>query len=71
MQLWVHVRSNQEFCMLGGHDKFCALQVLEYLEAYTEHFGFGKNIIFRTEVVSVLPSLKGGFTVSTKVTQAP
>ena len=48
----------------------CALQVLEYLKAYTGHFGFGKNIIFRTEVVSVLPSLKGGFTVSTKVTQA-
>ena len=43
------------------------MQILEYLEAYTEHFGFGKGIIFRTEVVSLLPLSGGGFTVTTKV----
>ena len=46
------------------------LQILEYLEAYTEHFGFGKSIIFRTEVLSVVPSPDGSFIVSTKVSSA-
>ena len=43
------------------------MQILEYLKAYTEHFGFGKGITFRTEVVSLLPLSEGGFTVTTKV----
>ena len=46
------------------------LQILEYLEAYTEHFGFGKSIIFRTEVLSVVSSPSGSFTVSTRVSPA-
>ena len=49
--------------LAGAH----AVQILEYLEAYTEHFGFRKHIIFRTEVVSILPSLKDVCTVITKV----
>ena len=52
--------------------KMCGmLQILEYLEAYTQHFGFGKSIIFRTEVLSVVPCPNGRFTVSTKVSNSP
>ena len=47
------------------------VQMLAYLEAYADHFGFRKQITFRTQVVSVIPQLKGGFTVSTKVTHNP
>lgn len=47
----------------GSH----AVQILEYLEAYSEHFGFREHITFRTEVISVLPALKGVCTVITKV----
>ena len=43
------------------------MQMLAYLESYVDHFGFRKRITFRTQVVSVIPQLKGGFTVSTKV----
>ena len=43
------------------------MQILDYLEAYTEHFGFREHITFRTEVVSILPSLKDLCTVITKV----
>ena len=43
------------------------MQILEYLEAYTDHFGFREHITFRTEVVSILPSLKDVCTVITKV----
>ena len=43
------------------------MQILEYLEAYTEHFGFREHIAFRTEVISILPSLKNVCTVSIKV----
>ena len=47
------------------------VQMLAYLEAYADHFGFRKQITFRTQVVSVIPQLKGGFTVSTKVSHNP
>ena len=47
----------------GAH----AVQILDYLEAYTEHFGFRRHISFRTEVVSILPSLNNVVTVTTKV----
>ena len=47
----------------GAH----AVQILEYLKAYTEHFGFREHIIFRTEVISILPSLNNVCTVITKV----
>ena len=45
--------------------------MLAYLESYVDHFGFRKQITFRTQVVSVIPQLKGGFTVSTKVCDHP
>lgn len=45
--------------------------MLAYLESYVDHFGFRKQITFRTQVVSVIPQLKGGFTVSTKVSKHP
>ena len=45
--------------------------MLAYLEAYADHFGFRKQITFRTQVVSVIPQLKGGFTVFTKVGNHP
>lgn len=54
-----------------NHEYYRNMQILEYLEAYTEHFGFGKGIIFRTEVLSVLPAPKGGFVVSIKVATQP
>ena len=47
------------------------VQMLAYLEAYVDHFGFRKQITFRTHVVSVIPQPKGGFTVSTKVSHIP
>ena len=47
------------------------MQMLAYLESYVDHFGFRKQITFRTQVVSVIPQLKGGFTVFTKVGNHP
>lgn len=29
------------------------LQILDYLEAYTDYFGFRQHIIFQTEVISI------------------
>ena len=39
------------------------LQILEYLEAYTDHFGFRKNIQFRTEVTKVEQLPQGNFRI--------
>ncbi|CAK0739800.1 hypothetical protein CVIRNUC_001197 [Coccomyxa viridis] len=56
-----------DFPMPEHYPMFCThKQILEYLEAYTEHFGFREHITFRTEVVSILPSLKDVCTVITK-----
>ncbi|CAL5223737.1 g6297 [Coccomyxa viridis] len=56
-----------DFPMPEHYPMYCThQQILEYLEAYTQHFGFGKSIIFRTEVLSVVPSPTGRFTVLTK-----
>ncbi len=56
-------------CFYSPKDRLTSrmMQILEYLEAYMQHFGFGKSIMFRTEVLSVVPSPQGRFTVSTKV----
>lgn len=43
------------------------MQILEYLEAYTDHFGFRKNIVFRTEVMKVEQLRQGNFRVLIEV----
>lgn len=56
-----------DFPVPKHYPMFCPHQeMLAYLESYVDHFGFRKQITFRTQVVSVIPQLKGGFTVSTK-----
>ncbi|BDA48576.1 Dimethylaniline monooxygenase [N-oxide-forming] 5 [Coccomyxa sp. Obi] len=41
-------------------------EILEYLEAYTDHFGFRKNIVLRTEVTKVEQLPQGNFRVLTE-----
>jgi cation diffusion facilitator CzcD-associated flavoprotein CzcO len=43
------------------------LQLVQYLEAYVDHFGFRNRIIFRTEVTYVRAFEDGSFVVHTKV----
>lgn len=43
------------------------VQILEYLEAYTDHFGFRKDIVFRTQVTKVEELPQGTFRVLTEV----
>lgn len=39
-------------------------QVLEYLEAYADHFGVRRDVTFRTAVASVAPEADGGWRVT-------
>lgn len=46
-------------------------QILEYLEAYADHFGFRGCITFRTEVTRVEPLPDSSFRVFTEVGGLP
>lgn len=68
----------QHACCSAAHSAACqvcsvdpAAQIVKYLESYVDYFGLRQHLVFRTEVLSVLPLAGGRHLVTTKVRSPP